>query len=225
MRAPRGAKESFCAPGVRRQRAREAAALPSSVPIQGVPTMEVRVSGRLLRLAQGDITRQHADAIVNAANSSLMGGGGVDGAIHRAGGPAILEECQRIVAERGRLPPGQAVLTTGGRLPARHVIHTVGPVWRGGAYGEAETLASAYRESLRLAARHGLRHIAFPSISTGAYGYPIARAAEVALRTVLAFLRDHGGPVEEVTFVLYTPRDLEALVGSEGEERGLSLPR
>jgi len=171
--------------------------------------MEVRVNNRVLRLVQGDITRQRADAIVNAANSSLMGGGGVDGAIHRAGGPAILEECQRIVAQRGRLPAGQAVITTGGRLPARYVIHTVGPIWHGGTRGEPETLASAYRESLRLAAQHGLKTVAFPSISTGAYGYPMHLAAEVALKTVLAFLQEESS-LEEVTFVLYSPDALEA---------------
>ena len=166
--------------------------------------MEAKVNGRILRLVQGDITRQEADAIVNAANSSLMGGGGVDGAIHRAGGPAILEECERIVAASGNLPPGQAVITTGGRLPARCVIHTVGPVWGGGNSGEAETLASAYRESLKLASLHGLKRVTFPSISTGAYGYPLEGAAEVALGTLLAFLREGSPSVEEITVVLYS---------------------
>ncbi len=162
-----------------------------------------------LVLVQGDITRQAVDAVVNAANSSLMGGGGVDGAIHRAGGPAILEECRKIVREIGRLDPGKAVITTGGNLPARHVIHTVGPVWRGGTRGEPETLASAYRESLRLAERHGLRTVAFPSISTGAYGYPVREAARVALTTVADHLRG-GSPLEEVRFVLFSARDLDA---------------
>lgn len=134
--------------------------------------VETRVNGRTLRLVEGDITTQQADAIVNAANSSLMGGGGVDGAIHRAGGPAIVEECRRIVAAQGFLRPGRAVITTGGRLPARHVIHTVGPVWQGGGQREADTLASAYRESLALAATHGLARVAFPSISTGAFPRP-----------------------------------------------------
>ena len=170
--------------------------------------MELQVNGKRLILVQGDITRQAVDAIVNAANSSLMGGGGVDGAIHRAGGPAIIEECRRIVAERGRLPAGQAVITTGGRLPARYVIHTVGPVWRGGGPGEAETLASAYRESLRAAADRGLERVAFPSISTGAYGYPVDRAADVALHAVVDFLQDEDAPVAEVTFVLYDARTL-----------------
>ena len=172
--------------------------------------MDARVNNRTLRLVQGDITRQEVDAIVNAANSGLMGGGGVDGAIHRAGGPAILEECVAIVARQGRLPPGQAVITTGGRLPARHVIHTVGPIWQGGGHGEAETLAGAYRESLELAGEHGLRRVAFPSISTGAYRYPLDQAAEVALRAVLACLKDEESSVEEVTFVLFNPSALDA---------------
>ena len=153
----------------------------------------------------GDITHQEVDAIVNAANSSLLGGGGVDGFIHRAGGPAILEECRAIVSERGRLPPGQAVITTGGNLPTRNVIHTVGPIWRGGGQGEPETLASAYRESLLLAGQHGLRLVAFPSISTGAYGYPLGPASEVALGTVLAYLKG-----EEVSFVLFKAGALDA---------------
>ncbi|MBW2278337.1 MAG: macro domain-containing protein, partial [Deltaproteobacteria bacterium] len=126
-----------------------------------------------ITLEQGDITGHTADAIVNAANSGLMGGGGVDGAIHRVGGPAILEACKQIRAEHGRLPAGRAVITTGGNLPARFVIHTVGPIWSGGEKDEPRTLASCYRESLDLAAVNGLRSIAFPSISTGAYGYPV----------------------------------------------------
>ncbi len=140
--------------------------------------------GSTLELVEGDITQQTTDAIVNAANSSLMGGGGVDGAIHRAGGPAILEECKNIVAKEGRLPAGQAVATTGGRLAARYVIHTVGPVWNGGNHREPETLASCYLESLKLADSMHLRSVAFPSISTGVYGYPMALAAELALPTV-----------------------------------------
>jgi O-acetyl-ADP-ribose deacetylase (regulator of RNase III) len=170
---------------------------------------EVAVGGTRLRLLQGDITREQVDAIVNAANSSLMGGGGVDGAIHRAGGPAILEECRRIVQERGRLPAGQAVITTGGRLPARYVIHTVGPVWHGGGSGEAETLASAYRESLALALREGLRTVSFPSISTGVYAYPVDLAARVALGAVLSVLERETG-LEKVRFVLFDRRTWEA---------------
>jgi len=166
---------------------------------------EVMVHRTKLALVQGDITRQATDAIVNAANSGLMGGGGVDGAIHRAGGAAILEECKQIVARQGRLPTGKAVMTTGGNLKAKYVIHTVGPVWRGGASGEAELLASAYRESLKLAAEHGLRSVSFPSISTGVYGYPVDEAAEVALGAVVAFLQG-ATSIEEVDFVLFDGR-------------------
>jgi len=156
-----------------------------------------------LRLVQGDITRQPVDAVVNAANSSLMGGGGVDGAIHRAGGPAILAACKVIVAARGRLPAGQAVITTGGNLPARYVIHTVGPIWRGGTHAETETLASAYIQSLTLAAAHGLTTLAFPSISTGAYGYPVDAAAHVALKAVKAFLDGPTASLREIRGVLF----------------------
>ncbi len=163
---------------------------------------EVIINQTKLSLMQGDITRQSTDAIVNAANSSLMGGGGVDGAIHRAGGPAILEECKDIVSKQGRLPTGEAVITTGGNLKARYVIHTVGPVWRSGTQGEAELLASAYRQSLKLAAEKGLSSISFPSISTGVYGYPVDEAAEVALASVIAFIRDTTS-IREVTFVLF----------------------
>ena len=164
---------------------------------------EGTVNGVKVALVRGDITQQATEAIVNAANSSLMGGGGVDGAIHRAGGPAILEECRQIVARQGRLPAGQAVITTGGRLRAKYVIHTVGPVWHGGRQGEPETLTSAYRESLKLAVNKGLKSVAFPSISTGAYGYPVDAAARVALRAVTAFLRETPGELKEVVFVLF----------------------
>ena len=155
-----------------------------------------------LSLLQGDITRQSTDAIVNAANSGLMGGGGVDGAIHRTGGPAILEECKQIVSRQGRLPTGEAVITTGGNLKARHVIHTVGPVWHGGQSGEPELLASAYRQSLRVAVANGLKSVSFPSLSTGAYGYPVRLAAAVALETVIDFLHQQES-LEEVVFVLF----------------------
>ncbi|MEE9324052.1 MAG: O-acetyl-ADP-ribose deacetylase [Dehalococcoidia bacterium] len=171
--------------------------------------MEVQIGNKKLSLAQGDITQQAVDAIVNAANSSLMGGGGVDGAIHRAGGPAILEECRQIVAQHGRLPAGRAVITTGGNLRAKYVIHTVGPIWAGGKQGEADTLASAYRESLKLAAEKGLNSVAFPSISTGAYRYPLTEAAAIALREVAAFLRG-SSTIEEVTFVLYEQRTYDS---------------
>lgn len=135
-----------------------------------------------------DITKESTEAIVNAANSSLLGGGGVDGAIHRAGGPSILKECERIVAEIGRLAPGKAVITTGGRLPAKYVVHTVGPIYSGGRQGEARTLASCYRESIRLADDHGVTSLAFPAISTGAYGYPVHEAASIAVKAVLEVL-------------------------------------
>jgi O-acetyl-ADP-ribose deacetylase (regulator of RNase III) len=158
-----------------------------------------------LSIVQGDITQQATDAIVNAANSGLMGGGGVDGAIHRAGGPAILEECKQIRAERGRLPTGEAVITTGGNLKARHVIHTVGPVWHGGNREEADLLASAYRESLKLAIDRGLKSVSFPSISTGAYGYPVEPAARVVLQTVIDFLAQDDS-LAEVVFVLFDSR-------------------
>jgi O-acetyl-ADP-ribose deacetylase (regulator of RNase III) len=162
-----------------------------------------------LSLLQGDITRQTTDAIVNAANSSLMGGGGVDGAIHRAGGPAILEECKQIVARQGHLPTGQAVITTAGNMKAEHVIHTVGPVWHGGDRGEPELLASAYRESLKLAAANNLASVSFPSISTGVYGYPVELAAAIALREVVSFLSQTTS-VKEVAFVLFDTRTFEA---------------
>jgi O-acetyl-ADP-ribose deacetylase len=168
--------------------------------------MEVKINGIVLRLAEGDITLQDTEAIVNAANSGLMGGGGVDGAIHRAGGPAILEACKQIVAKIGRLPTGRAVITAGGNLKAKYVIHTVGPVWQGGGHDEPALLASAYTESLQLAAQHHLRSISFPSISTGAYGYPLEEAAEVALGAVREFLEVVPGSIKEVVFVLYGRR-------------------
>jgi O-acetyl-ADP-ribose deacetylase (regulator of RNase III) len=171
--------------------------------------MNITINKARLSLKQGDITLQDTDAIVNAANSGLMGGGGVDGAIHRAGGPAILEDCKRIVANRGRLPAGQAVITTGGKMKTRHVIHTVGPVWHGGDKGEPETLASAYHESLRTAAREGLKSVSFPSISTGVYSYPVMEAAHVALSTVIDFLKQDSS-LEEVVFVLFDSKTLEA---------------
>jgi O-acetyl-ADP-ribose deacetylase (regulator of RNase III) len=157
---------------------------------------------KTIELVEGDITREMVDAIVNAANSSLMGGGGVDGAIHRSGGPAILEECKRHRARIGRLLPGHAVHTTAGRLPARYVIHTVGPIYDSGQDGEPETLANCYRESLRLADRLLLRSIAFPSISTGAFGYPVRLAAAVALNVVRETLASCDS-VDTVRFVLF----------------------
>ncbi len=164
---------------------------------------ELTIGKTRISLIQGDITKQATEAIVNAANSSLMGGGGVDGAIHRAGGSAILDECRQIVSRIGRLDTGKAVITTGGDLKAKYVIHTVGPVWHGGNRGEAELLSSAYRESLKLATDYKLKSISFPSISTGAYGYPVSEAAEVALETAIAILRDGLTSLQEVVFVLY----------------------
>jgi O-acetyl-ADP-ribose deacetylase (regulator of RNase III) len=172
--------------------------------------METIVNGVKLMLIQGDITEQSTDAIVNAANSSLMGGGGVDGAIHHAGGPVILEECRQIVARQGPLHTGQAVMTSGGNLRAKYVIHTVGPVWRGGSGGEAALLSSAYRQSLTVAEDALLASISFPSISTGAYGYPINEAANVALTTVVSFLKQKARSLKQVTFVLYGLSALEA---------------
>ncbi|MFB3812966.1 MAG: O-acetyl-ADP-ribose deacetylase [Terriglobales bacterium] len=164
--------------------------------------------GKALEFVEGDITRQTTDAIVNAANSSLLGGGGVDGAIHRAGGPEILAECRAIreTQYRDRLPTGQAVATTAGRMPAKHVIHTVGPIWHGGTRGEPDLLASCYRESLRVADTLKLSSVAFPSISTGAYGHPVAEAAQVAVRAAAEALRA-AQFVRTVRFVLFGERD------------------
>lgn len=165
-----------------------------------------------LRLMRGDITDQEVDAIVNAANSSLMGGGGVDGAIHRRGGPTILEACKRARTEGHPegLPTGQAVVTTAGDLAASAVIHTVGPRWNGGRSGEAELLASAYRTSLELAADRGYRVVAFPSISTGAYGYPVKQAAGVAVGTIQTILNERPDAFDEVRMVLFSDDHLAA---------------
>lgn len=164
--------------------------------------MEKMIGKTKLNLIQGDLTKQEVDAIVNAANSGLMGGGGVDGAIHRAGGQAILAECKEIIKRQGRLPVGEAVITTGGQLPARYVIHTVGPIWRGGNAGEAALLKKAYQNSLQLAKDRGLKTIAFPSISTGAYGYPLEEAAGVALSAIMDYLtaNPHFSEVRMVLF-------------------------
>lgn len=160
----------------------------------------------VIELARGDITRLEVDAIVNAANPSLLGGGGVDGAIHRAAGPQMLEECRRIRDRQGGCPTGQAVITGGGRLPAKHVIHTVGPVWQGGDREEDALLASCYANSLRLAVRSRARSIAFPNISTGIYGFPKERAAEIAVREVRRFLETDSA-LERVVFVGYDPEN------------------
>ncbi len=167
--------------------------------------------GKTIGFEQGDITKIAVDAVVNAANSSLLGGGGVDGAIHRAGGPSILAECERIVAKIGSLPAGKAVITTGGRLPAKYVVHTVGPVWNGGKRGEAQTLAAAYRESIRMADEHAVTSLAFPSISTGAYRYPVEQAAEVAVKTVAEALQ-RTVTLKQVQFILFDSRTLDTYV-------------
>jgi O-acetyl-ADP-ribose deacetylase (regulator of RNase III) len=172
--------------------------------------MEVTVSKTEVSIIQGDITTQATEAIVNAANPSLMGGGGVDGAIHWAGGPAILEECQEIVARQGRLPTGKAVITTGGNLKAQYVIHTVGPIWHGGSTNEAELLRSAYYECLKLAAANKLARISFPSISTGAYGYPVDEAAKIAVSTVVSFLKEQATSLKDVVFVLFDSRTYQS---------------
>jgi O-acetyl-ADP-ribose deacetylase (regulator of RNase III) len=157
-----------------------------------------------LQIIEGDITTLAVDAIVNAANTSLLGGGGVDGAIHRAAGPSLLAECRTL----GGCPPGEARITAGYNLPARYVIHTVGPIWRGGGQGEVETLAQCYRNSLALAVEHDIHSIAFPSISTGAYGFPIRRAARIALRAILGIL-DYNSTLEQVLCVCYNRSDFE----------------
>ena len=162
------------------------------MPDTGIRRFTIRLvfdGGKAIEIhGPGDITEESTDAIVNAANSSLLGGGGVDGAIHRAGGPAILAECRQIVSKIGTLPAGKAVITPGGRLTARHVIHTVGPIYRGGEHGEAEALGSCHRESIRLADEHALASVAFPAISTGAYGYPVTEAAPIAISATVQAL-------------------------------------
>jgi len=169
-------------------------------------------NGKSLELhGPADITKETTEAIVNAANSSLLGGGGVDGAIHRAGGPSILADCRRIVAKISTLPAGKAVITTAGRLAAKYVVHTVGPIYRGGKQREAETLASCYRESIRIADDHGIHSLAFPSISTGAYGYPVHEAAAVAVNTVIDSL-SATTHVQLVRFVLFDSADCKTYV-------------
>ena len=160
--------------------------------------MEIKVGQSVLALVEGDITQQDTEALVNAANSALRVGGGVDGAINRAGGPKIQEECRRI----GGCPTGQAVITTGGNLKAKYVIHAVGPIYRDGRQGEPELLASCYRESLKLASNTGIKSVAFPSISTGVYSYPVADAAHIALKTVKEYLSQHP-EIQLVRFVLF----------------------
>ncbi len=172
----------------------------------GVQDFKLRVlldAGRIIEFAgPADITQEMTDAIVNAANSSLLGGGGVDGAIHRAGGAAILAECRQIVSKIGSLPAGQAVVTTGGKLSAKHVIHTVGPIYRGGDHEEAKTLASCHRECIRLADEHALTSLSFPAISTGAFGYPAPEAASIAVSATVDALVSAKN-VDRVRFVLF----------------------
>lgn len=166
-----------------------------------------KINNTKLTLITGDITKQDTDAIVNAANSSLLGGGGVDGAIHRAGGPKILEECKDIRSKQGKCPTGEAVITSGGNLKARFVIHTVGPIWQGGGSSEEDLLKNAYHNSLSLAKKNNINSISFPSISTGAYRFPIRRAAEIALSTVIDFLQSND--FDKVQFVLFSENDFE----------------
>lgn len=173
--------------------------------------MRASIHGAQVELVQGDITHERTDAIVNAANSHLAGGGGVDGAIHRAGGPSIMEET-RVKYPTG-CPTGSAVITGAGKMSVKFVIHAVGPVYRDGKHGEPELLASAYRRCLEVAATDGCRSISFPSLSTGAYGYPVEEAAPIALRTVEEFLKAHRG-VELVRFVLFDKRTFDVFVSS-----------
>lgn len=172
--------------------------------------MKITINNVTISMVQGDITKQTTDAIVNAANSTLMGGGGVDGAIHRAGGPKILEECKKIIAQIGKLPPGQAVITNAGNLNAKYVTHTVGPVWYGGSKDKPGLLAGAYRESLKLAEEMDLKSISFPSISTGAYRYPLDQAAKIAIETVVKFTKEEARSVNEIVFVLFDERTYAA---------------
>ncbi len=190
--------------------------------------MEVKIDGTVICLERGDITLSETDAIVNAANSRLAGGGGVDGAIHRAGGPEIMAECRKI----GGCPAGSAVITTGGMLKARYVIHTVGPVYMDGRRGEPKLLAGAYESSLKLAAARGIEAISFPSISTGAYGYPTADAADIALKTVISYIDAHKGLFKLIRFCLFSDKDLETycqsigklIAGRSGPKRGFTSP-
>ncbi len=180
--------------------------------------IEFEIGKATVRLVKGDITNMETDGIVNAANSSLMGGGGVDGAIHRKGGPQILQECKKIRATQfpAGLPTGQAVITSAGNLKAKHVIHAVGPVWHGGRSSEAELLAQAYQNSLLTAVDNGLSSVAFPSISTGAYGYPVQDASRIALKSVKMFLEKESN-LSEVVFVLFSESDLKVYMDAARE--------
>lgn len=179
--------------------------------------MDIQLGSKFIRFLRNDITRQDTEAIVNAANPSLLGGGGVDGAIHKAGGPEILEECKKIRMDIGRCVPGNAVITTGGNLKARYVIHTVGPIWTGGRGNESGILKDCYINCLKLADEKGIKSLSFPSISTGAYGYPIEYASVVAIRTVFEYLPQTS--IDEVRFVLFNNLDLEQYISTYGNIR------
>jgi len=170
--------------------------------------MQIKIKNTLFSIIQDDITKQETEAIVNAANSSLMGGGGVDGAIHRAGGIEILEECKKIRKEKGTLPAGNAAITTAGNMFTKFVIHTVGPIWRGGKNKESDVLKNCYRNVLTLAQRANIKSISFPSISTGIYGYPIEKASKIALATVIEYVQRHSF-FDEIRFVLFSEKDLK----------------
>jgi len=185
--------------------------------------MEVTINETKVSIVRGDITDQATEAIVNAANPGLMGGGGVDGAIHRAGGPAILEECRKSVAQKGRLPTGKAVITGGGNLKAGYVIHAVGPVWHGGSRNEPELLKSAYCECLQLASGNKLGSISFPSISSGAYGYPLDEAAKIAVSAVVSFLEEQSTSLKEVVFVLFDAGTYESYRSALQDVTGNSI--
>ncbi|PPD58754.1 O-acetyl-ADP-ribose deacetylase [Dehalogenimonas etheniformans] len=168
------------------------------------------INSTTIKLTMGDIVAAKVDVLVNAANSELAGGGGVDGAIHKAGGPDIHVACHEIISKQGPVLPGKAVITAAGNLPAKCVIHAVGPIWYGGKHNEAETLASAYTESLKLATANNLESVAFPSLSTGAYHYPLNQASKIALKTVADYLKSNKTSLKEVRFVLYDTKTYEA---------------
>ncbi|MDD3839132.1 MAG: O-acetyl-ADP-ribose deacetylase [Clostridia bacterium] len=169
--------------------------------------MKAHIKNVELLLKKGDITLEDTDAIVNAANSGLLGGGGVDGAIHRAGGPQIMEECKKIRETKGGCPTGQAVITNAGKLKCKFVIHTVGPIWGGGNKGEDTLLTNAYNNSLKLADEYDIKSIAFPSISTGVYRFPIKHAAQLAIQTVMDYIENQNRGLETIKFILFTEND------------------
>lgn len=170
---------------------------------KGLPATASPMVQAKLQVRKGDITKEVADAIVNAANTGLRGGGGVDGAIHRAGGSAIMEACAEIREDKGGIATGEAVLTTAGELPARYVIHTAGPVWHGGKNGEARLLAKCYRNSLLLADMQKLTHVSFPNISTGIYGFPKEKAAEIAVKTVTKYMKENPSGLHQISFICF----------------------